>query len=116
MKKSLRLVTLAVVVFMLTTMLGTAAYAHSFTDVKEYDDAIGTLTSVGVIRGQTSTIFNPNGNIKRWQMALLLTKLLTAETNDTLWEKSSGNIAFTDVKNNTAHYGDSISSVEVVLS
>jgi len=108
MKKSLRLVTLAVVVFMLSAFLGAAAYAHSFTDVKEYDEAIGTLTSVGVIRGQTSTIFNPNSNIKRWQMALLLTKLLTAETNDTLWEKTSGNIAFTDVTNSNKHYGGSI--------
>lgn len=108
MKKSLRLVTLAVVVFLLTNLLGAAVFAHTFTDVKEYDEAIGTLTSVGVIRGQTSTIFNPNSNIKRWQMALLLTKLLTAETNDTLWEKTTGNIAFSDVTNSTKHYGGSI--------
>ncbi len=108
MKKSMRIIAVILSVLMLSTCLSVGSFAHSFTDVREFDDAISTLTDIGVIRGESSTIFNPNSNIRRWQMALLLSKLLTGDTNDTRWESTSGKLAFEDVSNSTRHYGGSI--------
>lgn len=104
MKKSTRIFALLLTVCTLLASL--PASAHSFTDVDEYDGAITALTELGVIRGVTSTTFSPNQNVTRWQMALLITKLSTGNTDDDHWHDSGTDIPFTDVK--SQHYAGSI--------
>ena len=40
--------------------------------------AINQLFDAGVAKGTTATTFNPNGKVSRWQMALFLSRLVTA--------------------------------------
>ena len=55
---------------------------QGFTDIGVFDapteTAINQLRQLGVTRGVSSTTFNPFGGVPRWQMALFLTRLLTA--------------------------------------
>lgn len=106
-KRSIKL-TACVVAMILLSALITAAVSAKFYDVTDYREAIETLNSVGVITGMTETQFSPDNNVTRWQMALLMTKLLTAEVDNTQWASSAGNIIFEDVVNNIRHYGGSI--------
>lgn len=55
---------------------------QGFTDIGLFDatteTAINQLRQLGVTRGVSSTTFNPFGAVPRWQMALFLTRLLSA--------------------------------------
>jgi hypothetical protein len=55
---------------------------QGLTDIGPFDAAtemaINQMRQLGVTRGVSSTTFNPFGAVPRWQMALFLTRLLTA--------------------------------------
>jgi hypothetical protein len=55
---------------------------QGLTDIGFFDaateTAINQLRQLGISRGVSSTTFNPFGTVPRWQMALFLTRLLTA--------------------------------------
>jgi len=79
--------------------------AHSFTDVptsSRFNDAIDMLSTIGIIRGYNTTQFGPNDNVTRWQMALMISKLVTGDVETATWEKSVNTTSFTDVRTN--HY------------
>jgi len=82
------------------------ASAHTFKDVTKYDDAISLLSEIEVIKGYSTTIFGPEDPVNRWQMALLISKMLTGDCDSTRWEKQMSGIVFTDIK--SQHYMSSI--------
>lgn len=96
MKKIIKLTAVAAALLIAVVMTCTV-FAHSFTDVKEYDDAIGTLASIGVIRGTTTTTYTPDADVTRWQMALLITKLVTGNTDDLYWYPADDSFGFLDI-------------------
>jgi hypothetical protein len=55
---------------------------QGLTDIGPFDaateTAVNQMRQLGVTRGVSSTTFNPFGAVPRWQMALFLTRLLTA--------------------------------------
>lgn len=59
-----------------------AAVDQGFTDIGSFDqatqDAINQLAQLGVSQGTSATTFSPNDNVTRWQMALFLTRLVSA--------------------------------------
>ena len=101
-----RLLAAALTALTLVCALGIASSAVEFNDVYQYEEAIDTLSEIGVIRGvQTDPpLYAPNRNVERWQMALLLTKLITGDTDDSYWGKA--NDSFKDVK--SSHWPNSI--------
>ena len=61
-----------------------ASTADKFTDdepapgntaAQEIENAINRLAAVGIVQGQTATLFNPNGNVTRGQFASLIARL-----------------------------------------
>jgi hypothetical protein len=44
----------------------------------EYQTAINQVSQFGITTGTSSTTFDPNGSVNRWQMALFLTRLVHA--------------------------------------
>lgn len=79
--------------------------AHSFTDVSEYGEAIGALNELGVITGYGPTTFAPNVNVTRWQMTLMLARLLTGnvDSTNTYWNQKTAAFTFTDIDEGS-HY------------
>ncbi|MHB1152045.1 MAG: S-layer homology domain-containing protein [Eubacteriales bacterium] len=107
MKKNIKITAYILIILMISTLLTAGIYA-SFNDVTEYQKAIETLNSIGVITGRTAAQFSPDENVTRWQMALLMTKLLTGDIDNSKWASSDDTIIFSDVVNNIRHYGGSI--------
>ncbi|MBR6726362.1 MAG: S-layer homology domain-containing protein, partial [Clostridia bacterium] len=105
MKKIKSLALIAMIIAIMTATVS-GIWAHSFADVDEFDVSINTLSSLGVIRGKRATVFSPNDNVTRWQMALMITKLSTGITDDEIWRENSGDFPFTDVKEH--HYRTSV--------
>ena len=87
-------------------MMLSSASAHNFTDVTRYEDAIGLLSTLEVIKGYSETRFGPEDEVTRWQMALLISKLVTGNVETSTWEAADNSSSFTDVKSN--HYFGSI--------
>ena len=87
-------------------MMLSASSAHNFTDVTRYGDAIGLLSTLEVIKGYSATSFGPDDPVTRWQMALLISKLVTGNVDTATWEAADNSSSFTDVKSN--HYFGSI--------
>lgn len=74
--------------------------AKTFPDVNKYDDnyeAIDLLSELKVIEGHTDGTFKPDTDITRWQMALLMSKLLTGDVNQANWKDSKNTTTFTDI-------------------
>ncbi|NLE12230.1 MAG: S-layer homology domain-containing protein [Clostridiales bacterium] len=97
MNKIKRSFALILTLLALIVLLAVAVNAHSFTDVHEYDEAIGMLSDLGVIRGYSSTVFRPNEKVSRWQFALMVSKLVTANVETSYWEGSGSSAVFSDV-------------------
>ena len=91
----IRIITAVVVAVLAFSTLFVASSA--FGDVYEYTEAIDLLASVGVIRGYSSTQFGPDDGVTRWQMALLISKLVTGNVDTAYWESSETTARFTDV-------------------
>ena len=77
--------------------------AYTFRDVTQYDNAIGLLSEIEVIKGYNASTFGPDDNVTRWQMALLIAKLRTGDTETSVWAAESGEAVFTDIQNER-HY------------
>ena len=109
MNKRTKIIAAATVILLIISAAAAGIYAHTFTDVREYDEAIDTLNTLGVIEGFNSYEYRPNQNITRWQMALLVTKLITGQIDASVWvtPPANANFTFKDIKN-AAHYGGSI--------
>ncbi len=108
MKKSTKIISIAAAILLTVSLIAVGVYAHTFRDVSEYDTAITTLNTLEVIVGFNDYEFKPNENITRWQMALLITKLVTGDTDGNNWISPQGRtFTFTDITN-AAHYGGSI--------
>jgi hypothetical protein len=58
-----------------------SATDQGFTDIGEFPaatrDAINQLAVLGITKGTTTTTFDPNGIVSRWQMALFLARVAT---------------------------------------
>lgn len=72
-----------------------------FTDIDSkkswYGGYVGTLTSLGVIKGKTSTTFDPNGKLTRQQAILILGRIL--EVVDYEPEEIFTYLPYTDIGN-----------------
>ncbi|MFA6947408.1 MAG: S-layer homology domain-containing protein [Eubacteriales bacterium] len=102
MKIKTRLLCTLLVIIM-TACAGFAVHAaNPFTDVTKYSEAIDTLYGIGVITGATGTTYNPEGNVTRWQMALLVSKLVTGEATS-YWENIPSSMQFSDVVTTTIY-------------
>ena len=101
-------VVMAIAVTLTLAFALTPAASAAFSDVTEYADAVDLLSSVGVIRGYSSTLFGPNDGVTRWQMALLISKLITGNVDTAYWESQDTTARFTDVSP-SRHYLRAIS-------
>ena len=90
----------------LVAVMAIGVSAAKFTDVYEYREAIEMLSSIEVIKGYSETSFGPNDDVTRWQMALLMSKLVTGNVATATWESSNGSVKFEDVQSH--HYIGSI--------
>lgn len=108
MKRSIKTAGYILAVLIVSTLITAGVYAYSFIDVAKYQDAVETLNSIGVIKGRTDMLFSPDEDVTRWQMALMMTKMMTGNIDNDFWVSSSEAAAFPDVVNNIRHYGGSI--------
>ena len=74
--------------------------SQGFTDIAGFDSAtqtaINQVRELGITTGTTPTTFSPTSSVSRWQMALFLTRLLTAMGKTLPSGSSQG---FTDIGN-----------------
>ena len=81
MKKLLALVLALVMTLGLATVSSSAAYADA--DSIEHDEAVEVLSALGVINGKGNNNFDPDGNVKRSEMAKMIAIImLGADVND----------------------------------
>lgn len=106
MKISKKILITALISILCVAMMIGAVSAHNFNDVTRYEEAIDLLSSLEVIKGYSETRFGPDDEVTRWQMALLITKLVTGNVDTPTWEAKDNTSTFTDVKSN--HYFGSI--------
>lgn len=100
MKQKLKAAMTVVLTALLLTCgtFAVSSYAHSFQDVTQYDEAIGLLSEIGVIKGYSETVFSPDTDVTRWQMALLMSKLITGNVDTAYWEAKTNETSFGDVE------------------
>lgn len=106
MKIIKRIVITGLLAVLCVVMMLSTVSAHTFTDVTRYNDAIDLLSTLEVIKGYSETRFGPDDAVTRWQMALLISKLVTGNVETSTWESNDNSSSFTDVKSN--HYFGSI--------
>ncbi len=104
---------LALVLATLMMVSAAAVVSADFTDVpadNRYAAAINDLAVKGIVRGTdtTETTFNPTADVTRTQMAIMLARTLSGDTeNDARWTK--GIVPYTDV----TEYAGAIEYVQV---
>ena len=76
MKTKKLIITLISAALLLALTAFGAFSLSAFDDVYEYREAIGMLSDIGVIRGYSASVFAPEDGVTRWQMALLISKLM----------------------------------------
>ena len=106
MRLKKKLLFAAVAAALVCAVFAVGASAYAFSDVTQYKDAVGILSDEGIIRGYDSKTFGPEDDVTRWQMALMLTKLVTGDTDSATWYEASSSVQFTDIKG--FHYMGSI--------
>ena len=107
MKKTMRKILFAAFLLFCSLLLCIGLSAHTFRDVTQFEDAIELLSQIEVIKGYNAYAFGPDDNVTRWQMALLISKLRTGNTETAVWAASDDEIVFTDIVNER-HYPASI--------
>ena len=107
MKKTMRKILFAAFLLFCSPLLCIGLSAHTFRDVTQFEDAIELLSQIEVIKGYNAYAFGPDDNVTRWQMALLISKLRTGNTETAVWAASDDEIVFTDIVNER-HYPASI--------
>ncbi len=103
MKRSRKLILVLTVTLLVAVFTSVFASAHTFTDMTAYSNAntaVDVLSTIGVIRGTSATTYNPGDNVQRWQMALLISKLITGDTVDDHWftVPAGTDVGFTDIE------------------
>ncbi|MGI6743234.1 MAG: S-layer homology domain-containing protein [Eubacteriales bacterium] len=104
--KTKKLIITIITAFLLLAL--TSFGLSAFDDVFEYHEAIGLLSDVGVIRGYSASLFGPEDGVTRWQMALLISKLMDGNVDTAYWQADDTSAAFTDL-NPAKHYLRAIS-------
>lgn len=56
-----------------------AMSVSAFDDVTDYQEAIDVMAALGILCGTEEDKFEPDENIARWQMALIITKMMTGK-------------------------------------
>jgi hypothetical protein len=99
LKKLLALVLVAVMVLSFGAIGASAAFTD--TTASTYTEAIGVLSGIGVINGNTATTYNPTGSLDRASAAKIITYMLLGPTNAALIS-SAASQTFSDVP--TTHW------------
>ena len=76
-------------------MVITAPAASAYAPTGDYADDIALLSTLGVMIGD-GTSYQEKENVTRWQMALLIARIVTGETGNDMWEAEKSEF-FTDV-------------------
>jgi len=97
MKRATKITLIITTILTAVFITAISASAHSFTDVSEYSEAIDKLSESGIILGYNEYTFAPNDPVTRWQMALLISKLLTAQVETAVWQNPDTKVPFTDI-------------------
>lgn len=92
-KKFLALVLATLMVASMMVISAPAASAYAPTG--DYADDIALLNTLGVMLGDNVS-FGEKENVTRWQMALLIARIVTGETGNDMWEAEKSEF-FTDV-------------------
>ena len=92
-KKFLALVLATLMVASMMVISAPAASAYAPTG--DYADDIALLNTLGVMLGDNVS-FGEKDNVTRWQMALLIARIVTGETGNDMWEAEKSEF-FTDV-------------------
>jgi len=93
-----RILSLALTMLM---VIGCFATVSAFNDVTEYEDEIDALYDLGIIEGKDAegTTYAPDEDVTRWQMALLIAKMMTGKVDNAYvnWYSTENFTPFTDV-------------------
>lgn len=108
MKTKKLIITLISAALLLALTAFGAFSLSAFDDVYEYREAIGMLSDIGVIRGYSASVFAPEDGVTRWQMALLISKLIDGNVDTAYWQAEDTSAKFGDL-NPSKHYLRAIS-------
>jgi len=105
MKTFKKTLCLVLVVVMALSLFAVAASAKSLSDYSDasavgsnYKSAVDFDTQLGVLRGNTSTTYNPQGYLTRAQLATIIYRITTGDVDDTYVKNYANGTTFTDVK------------------
>lgn len=101
MRNLKKFLAMALTVLMVVGSFSAFTTVNAFDDVTDYQEAIEVMSTLGILRGYDETNFGPDDDVTRWQMALLITKMMTGKVSTDYVEtnlKSPVNLtAFTDI-------------------
>ena len=109
MRNLKRFLAMALTMLMVIGSFSMSAFAFSdVADDNKYAEAINALAEIGVAKGVGNDTFNPDGDINRWQAALLMAKLASGKglEDNAYWYAEENTTSFIDVA--PAHYLGSI--------
>ena len=86
---------LALAAMMVVGMMVFAPAASAYEPTGEYKDSIALLNAFDVMLGD-GVSFGEKEEVTRWQMALLIARIVTGETGNAMWEGEKSDY-FTDV-------------------
>jgi len=95
---------LVLATLMVASMMVFAPAASAYAPTGDYADDIALLSAFGVMLGD-GTSYQEKENVTRWQMALLIARVVTGEVGNDMWEADKSDF-FTDV--NADHYPGAI--------
>ena len=95
---------LVLATLMVASMMVFAPAASAYAPTGDYADDIALLSAFGVMLGD-GTSYQEKENVTRWQMALLIARVVTGEVGNDMWEADKSDF-FTDVK--ADHYPGAI--------
>ena len=98
----------------LTMLMVVGCFAMSgsvaaFDDVVDYQEQINLMNQLRIIEGYNDDEFGPDDDVERWQMALLIAKIMTGKVDDAYvnFGETQNNTAFEDIE--VEHFYGSIS-------
>lgn len=101
MRNLKKFLAMALTVLMIVGSFSALTANAAFDDVTDYQEAIDVMNTLGIIKGYDEKTFGPDDDVTRWQMALLITKMMTGKVSDEYVETNLKNpenfTAFTDI-------------------
>lgn len=101
MRNLKKFLAMALTVLMVVGSFAALSVNAAFDDVTDYQEAIDVMNTLGIIKGYDEKTFGPDDDVTRWQMALLITKMMTGKVSDEYVETNLKNpenfTAFTDI-------------------